>query len=319
MRIRMLRRTTRALLNVYRYPLTVLCAPTGYGKTAVTGNFLSRRRGTADELPVTVLDDADRLAAAPPELAGLLAGSPGAGEPAKPRVACDMAHVLLLCREVPAWLPRELLLSPDCLYLGPEALAFTRDELDGLLREDASSARAAFADEVWANTHGWPVLAAFCIGEGRISPRCLDFLRRQVFPALNGPERELLAALAEAGPATSDRAAQLAPKAALLLPGLLAKGLCVFEDGAYSVHPMARRVLCPGWEPECARAGGPAGDALEQEVLRLYADGCTQLEISARLQIPRAQTRRAIDDFYHRHGVEHKLELSRLLRAQSAV
>ena len=249
------RRLTRLLLQILRYPLTLVAAPPGYGKTTQLQKFFSKRRGVdsvflspGDDIPgafqpqpggfaprVLVFDRCDGLSAA--ERSALRAEVE--------RVVCERPenlHVVLVSRKRLSFLPDRLLYGDRSLLIGAAELTLTRAEADYWFEEN----RAKLSERVWEQTLGWPALLAHCLEVGGVlSPLCADYVKREILGPMDEVSRGLFLRLSPADDFTLEEAATVTEnrKAGLVLQDCWQRGGLVEWDrqkNTYRLHPMLR-------------------------------------------------------------------------------
>lgn len=294
----------QALLLRRDYRLRLLCAPAGYGKSALLRDCFEQ---PAAQRPKVVLNMAGgdwSLRRFAVTLAALLGLAPvEAAEtallqhlqnldaplnlvlddyPEKPdadldawldRLLCHCAAPVRLwvsCRQRPNWnLPR-LFLDDQLLELGATALAFSREEFDSLASWLHSEPGTAEQAEIWRQTQGWCAGARLLLGmpqTGSQQAHLGDYLRRELLARLTLQERELLARLAYLPRFSLSLCAQLwdAPESHAAIQRLLHSG-AFFHDVDADGH--WQRLL-----PAVARAlQGEVADS-ELQGLRLRACG----------------------------------------------
>ncbi|MBO3275657.1 LuxR C-terminal-related transcriptional regulator [Pseudomonas schmalbachii] len=227
------RATLLTQLSASKQRLHLLCAPAGYGKTTLIRDCL---RQSAQRAWVDFGGQALDIAQFCAQVAAQLGGDPARidngpallrfletlGKPANlvlddyPATAGDeldglVNHLLVQSnaplqvwvssRQRPAWnLPR-LLMQDELLELGPDALAFSREEFDAMVALHAPTAAGAVAEEIWQQTLGWCAGSKLLLSAHRRSAHAglhwlRDYLEHELVSRLDDQQRELLVGLA---------------------------------------------------------------------------------------------------------------------------
>lgn len=216
--------------------LRLLCAPAGYGKSALIKECLlpagAMQRCVQLKLagqPLTLSQFCARVAEQLGDLAQGVDSGPalldlleGLNEPctlilddyparADTELDAWLDHLLLhspaqvqlwvSCRRRPAWnLPR-LLLDGELLELDSRALAFSRREFDALVSVLTPTTAATTREEIWRQTLGWCAGARLLLAAEDNSPHIgslllRDYLERELLSHLSANERRLFQGLA---------------------------------------------------------------------------------------------------------------------------
>lgn len=294
-------RAAYQFMQLFRFPLTLVSAPPGFGKTDSLRRFLRRRRGvdsvwaeTPTELlrlletrqdcsrpTVIVFDDADRRL--PGAEMDLLRNGIEAFLSSTPS---DL-HLLLLARKRPCWLDNAVVYGSGTLLLGSEALRFTREEAQSAFEENGIP--PSYAASIWEATEGWPVMVSLCVDAGGIlTPKCTDFVKEKILASMDEASRELFCRLSlverfcpeEAVTVTGER------KAALILRDYAGESCLLREEGKfYRMHPILRAAA-----REELPLTGKEVTALEQKFL-LWEGGALPLPRARRRAASSAQNR----------------------------
>lgn len=160
-------RLTALLDGALDYPVTLVCAPLGYGKTVAVDDWLSRRKIEAVKLDCDCADDGNGLASlcdsAEPsgvfvlENAQCLQSAPQLRKRVKRFLAHvpTSAHVIVVSRYVPEIGLSRLRLEGDLLEIGVGPLAFTELEARDLLLRAGFEAAEIDCGVIVEKTGGW--------------------------------------------------------------------------------------------------------------------------------------------------------------------
>ncbi|MCY1410192.1 HTH-type transcriptional regulator MalT [compost metagenome] len=110
-------------------------------------------------------------------------------------------QVWVSSRQRPAWnLPR-LLMQDELLELGPDALAFSREEFDAMVALHAPATAGKVAEEIWQQTLGWCAGSKLLLSAHRRSAHAglhwlRDYLEHELVSRMDEEQRDLLVGLA---------------------------------------------------------------------------------------------------------------------------
>ncbi|WP_239499376.1 helix-turn-helix transcriptional regulator [Pseudomonas putida] len=226
--------------------LRLLCAPAGYGKTALLNECLRQR--TAEHCAwldlegrqLTLGQFCERLAASvgtearePLALLEWLARSPDVwwlvldDYPAQSSPELDewidrllraqgQVQLWVSCRQRPSWKLPRLLLEGQLLELGAGQLAFDREEFDAVVTSFEASAEPVVRDTLWRQTHGWCAGTYLLLNAAGRQERAgelwmRDYLGGELLARVDADERKMLLGIAQLPRVSTAHCQQLWP------------------------------------------------------------------------------------------------------------